>query len=183
MTDNPLVYVVVVNFNGWHHTIECLEGLYRQGYTHFKVIVIDNASMDGSVEMLRAWAEGRLDIYKDPHNPLRAYCIPPISKPLRYGNFMPQEPLKLSESGLALVVSKKNLGFAGANNLGISLALSDPLCRYIWLLNNDTVVSRDALTALVKKAEDSQRQDKMVGMIGSKLPRTSQTQCCGREVL
>lgn len=54
-----------------------------------------------------------------------------------------------------LIVGKKNLGFAGGNNLGIKKALeSKP--DYIFLLNQDTVCDSRCLEILAKKA---QRED------------------------
>lgn len=50
-----------------------------------------------------------------------------------------------------LLEAKKNLGFAGGNNLGIQLAL-DHGARYVLLLNNDTVVAPDILQAFVDSA-------------------------------
>lgn len=42
--------------------------------------------------------------------------------------------------GVELIVSKKNLGFAGGNNLGIKKAIQDG-CEYILLINNDAEVT------------------------------------------
>ncbi len=166
MTDRPLVYVILVNFNGWHHTIECLESLFRQDYKDFRVIVIDNASTDGSVDMLRAWAEGRVDVYVDPSNPMRTSNV---CKPISYSYLGVQDTSNLSDFNLVFIRSWHNVGFAGANNLGIRVAMSDYRCRYVWLLNNDTVVTQDALTLLVKQAEEFYMQGTRVGIIGSKL--------------
>lgn len=57
-----------------------------------------------------------------------------------------------------------NLGFAGGNNVGIRHALEHG-ADYVWLLNNDTIVDAEALSALVQVAEG----DKTVGMVGSKI--------------
>src|SRR5699024_12417076 len=46
----PQVYIVIVNWNGWEDTIECLESLKQLDYPHYTVIVIDNGSSDQSVE-------------------------------------------------------------------------------------------------------------------------------------
>ncbi len=59
-----------------------------------------------------------------------------------------------------LIQSKENLGFAGGNNL----ALKNAKGEYIVLLNNDTVVDPQWLTALVESA-----QDNSVGIVTSKL--------------
>ena len=50
-----------------------------------------------------------------------------------------------------VVEAGKNLGFAGGCNFGMRPALVDG-AEFVWLLNNDTTVAPDALTALVDKA-------------------------------
>ena len=55
-----LVSVVVVNWNGIRYLAECLESLRRQAYSSRELIVVDNASTDGSREWLRASAADRL---------------------------------------------------------------------------------------------------------------------------
>lgn len=54
----------------------------------------------------------------------------------------------------------ENLGFAGGHNLAIQYAI-EAECDYIWLLNNDAIVSSDTLTALVESIE----ADPKCGMI------------------
>lgn len=48
----PLVSVVIVNFNGKRYLEACLSTLAAQTFRDFEVIVVDNASQDGSVEHL-----------------------------------------------------------------------------------------------------------------------------------
>jgi GT2 family glycosyltransferase len=122
-TTEPLVYIIILNYNGWKDTLECLASLEKLNYSNYKIIVIDNASQDDSVKVIRQ------------HYP-----------------------------NLNLIVSKKNLGFAGANNLGIKEAQYYG-AKYVWLLNNDTVVDPYALTAMVRKLE----HDVAFGMCGSNL--------------
>jgi len=43
-----MVSVVIVNWNGKEFLLECLEGLRRQVYRDFSVILVDNGSQDGS---------------------------------------------------------------------------------------------------------------------------------------
>jgi len=51
--DSPLVSVVVLNWNG-HPVLEnCLTSLYHQTYQPLEIIVVDNASTDGSVDLVR----------------------------------------------------------------------------------------------------------------------------------
>jgi GT2 family glycosyltransferase len=56
-----------------------------------------------------------------------------------------------------------NMGFTGGNNLGIKRALETG-AQFVWLLNNDTVVDKNALTSLVDAFDDGR-----VGIAGSKI--------------
>ena len=51
---SPEISVVVVNFNGLQHLNTCLQALLAQDGLSFEVVVVDNASTDGSVEFVRA---------------------------------------------------------------------------------------------------------------------------------
>lgn len=47
------VDVVVLNWNGWQDTIACLASLQLQDYPSFNLLVVDNASTDGSVDKIK----------------------------------------------------------------------------------------------------------------------------------
>jgi len=49
-TNNPLVAIILVNWNGKDVTLDCLESLKKVDYHPFKVYVVDNASSDGSIK-------------------------------------------------------------------------------------------------------------------------------------
>jgi len=50
----PRVVCVVVNWNNWQDTAECLRSLQEQSYPDLHVIVVDNGSTNDSVAQLRA---------------------------------------------------------------------------------------------------------------------------------
>lgn len=51
--DPALVYIVLVNWNGWCDTHACLGSLSGLDYPNTRVVVVDNASKDGSEAKLR----------------------------------------------------------------------------------------------------------------------------------
>lgn len=53
MNGKPLFSVVIPNWNGKAHLPVCLDSLARQTYQPVEVIVADNASTDGSLDLLR----------------------------------------------------------------------------------------------------------------------------------
>lgn len=48
-----LVSLIILNYNGKDDTIEFLQSLKRTDYPNYEIIVVDNASTDGSVEAIR----------------------------------------------------------------------------------------------------------------------------------
>lgn len=121
--ETKLIYIVLLNWNSWKDTAECIESCRNLLYPDFRLLIVDNGSSDGSESILR-------ERFPD----------------------------------IEFIQTGQNLGFAGGNNVGISYALERG-ADYVWLLNNDTVVEPDALSALVRVAQ----ADKKVGMVGSKI--------------
>jgi GT2 family glycosyltransferase len=53
VSGQPLVFIVIVNWNGREITLDCLQSLSRISYDNVRTVVIDNGSVDGSVESIR----------------------------------------------------------------------------------------------------------------------------------
>jgi len=49
----PLVYIIVLNYNGRRWLEACFDALLATDYPNFRVTLVDNASNDGSVQMAR----------------------------------------------------------------------------------------------------------------------------------
>ncbi|ASI99332.1 glycosyl transferase family 2 [Thermococcus celer Vu 13 = JCM 8558] len=166
----PRVSIIILNWNGWGDTIECLESLYRITYPNYDVIVVDNGSEDKSVEKIKEYARGKIKVnskffkYNPKNKPIKVFEID--EGEAKRGKF--NRPLyeKLDvDRRMILVKNKDNYGFAGGNNVGIKFALSVLNPDYVLLLNNDTVVDPDFLGELVKVAES----DEKIGIVGPKI--------------
>jgi GT2 family glycosyltransferase len=54
----PLVYVIVLNFNGREHLEYCLPSIMGSIYPNFRMLLVDNASTDDSLDFLREnWSQ------------------------------------------------------------------------------------------------------------------------------
>lgn len=164
-----MVCIIVVNWNGWGDTIECLESLFRLEYNDFQVVLCDNDSTDRSLERIKAWADGErscvgtVDLLQD-------LTSPPVPKPIRYSEYRYDEiePLKDAtneEAPLLLIRTGANRGFAGGNNVGLRYAMKRRDMEFVWLLNNDTVVRKEALKSMVREM----RRNPSAGICGSKI--------------
>ncbi|MFN3929200.1 MAG: glycosyltransferase family 2 protein [Thermoflexus sp.] len=56
----PLISVIIPNWNGAAHLPTCLEALRRQTYVHREVLVVDNGSTDDSLQLLARYPEVRV---------------------------------------------------------------------------------------------------------------------------
>jgi GT2 family glycosyltransferase len=120
---DPRVFIIVLNWNGFEVTRDCLESLAKIDYPAFSVVLVDNGSTDGSVDRL-------LQLFP----------------------------------WITAIRNEANLGFTGGNNIGMRFAL-EKRPDYILLLNNDTIVSGEFLTHLVRAGEEDDR----IGILNPKI--------------
>lgn len=122
-----MVYIVVLNFNNPNITIECLESIKHILFKDYRVILVDNASTDNSVDIFNKYLQTNSDII--------------------------------------FLAAKENRGYAAGNNIALQYALNKKDMQYCWILNNDTLVDKNALSKLYEFME----AHKDVGICGSKL--------------
>lgn len=135
----PAVSVIILNWNGFIDTIECLKSLQEETYLNKNIIIVDNGSTDHSVEFILEWLVKQNT---------------PFSVVDNCGNNGFQFTSKMAKCKIYLLKNKENLGFAAGNNIGIRLALFLG-SKYVALLNNDTVVAPTYLTSLISFLESN----------------------------
>jgi len=54
MKNYPKVFVVVLNYNGGNFIKKCLTSVFKNDYPNFEVVMVDNNSNDGSLEMAKS---------------------------------------------------------------------------------------------------------------------------------
>jgi GT2 family glycosyltransferase len=155
--------VVLVNWRRAADTIECLESVLRSDIP-LGIVVVDNASGDGSIEAIERWGNG------DEDAPVAAAAMarlttPPVSKPRRVRRLTAAEAATAvpDDAAVTVIDAGANLGFAGGNNIGLAFLLRAAEIDYVWLLNNDTVVEPDAASALLARMDATHN----VGMCGT----------------
>ncbi len=162
----PRLAIILVNWNRYADTIECLESLLRcEGGFH--VIIVDNGSTDGSIDRLQAWAAGE-EPYEPPVGPLGRLTRPPLAVPIALRVLSRDEALSkppTTDTSVTIIAAGENLGFSAGNNLGLQHAMLDPGVNYFWCLNNDTVVDPGAPQAVITRMDATHK----VGMCGTQI--------------
>lgn len=147
MSDYSLhkVTIVILNWNGWQDTIECLESVYNNAdWPEYEVLVVDNGSSDDSVHKIEKWASIKgLSVEKVYPDQVKSSA-----------NF--------KAKSLTLLLLPENIGYTGGNNVGIKYALIRG-ADFILILNNDTITQPGFLKPLVETA----LAEKNVALVGS----------------
>ena len=66
--DTPLVSVIVLNWNGKSLIEDCLNSLIKQIYKRTEIILVDNGSTDGSVELIKSKFRDRVKLIENEKN-------------------------------------------------------------------------------------------------------------------
>ena len=68
MKPDPLISVVIPNWNGKKFLPECIDSLRRQTFQNFETILVDNGSTDGSAEFAEESYGGFVQIIRNERN-------------------------------------------------------------------------------------------------------------------
>ena len=108
----PKVSIIIVNYNGKELLQKCLDSLLKVNYDNFEIILVDNNSTDGTVEL--------------------------VTK---------------NYPSLIIIKLDSNKGFAEPNNVAAKISKG----KYLLFLNNDTVVTPNFISEMVKVMETDKK--------------------------
>ena len=121
---NPRVAIIILNWNGWSDTIECIESVYQITYPNYQVIIVDNNSSDNSIKKIKEYAKGELNVES------KFFNYTPHNKPIEIAQY--DEDL-INDKQLILIKNRNNYGFAEGNNIGTIFAIKNIKPDYILL--------------------------------------------------
>ncbi len=156
--DLPRISIIILNWNNWRDTLNCLGSLHAISYPSYRIIVVDNCSTDGSVDKIRAHYEaapsaGSISVIS--HHQKNHPAKPTCNHDRATAEFKQILTDTTDKREILLISADQNYGYGEGNNIGMRYALygrSDA----VLLLNNDTVVDPEFLTELVKASEEQQ---------------------------
>ena len=170
------IFIVILNYNSWEDTIECIESLKNSDFVDFQILLIDNNSKNNSQEQILKYFNGELK-----PNISNNFFSTKLSKPKKtalnhsFYNLTIEQirggvPFLINQKDLnpnrkkqslkypvIFVETNENLGFAGGNNVVLK-ALRDfsfvDIDSKIMLLNPDMFVDYNALNLINKINKD-----------------------------
>lgn len=137
--DRAPLGVAIVAFHSSDVILPCLDSLFASNGVALRVVVIDNASGDDTVALVRAWASRR-----SAAEPAFTFAERPT------GDAAPPS------ATLTLLRSDFNGGYGYGVNAGLRLLLRDRALHMFWVLNPDCVVPPHTAAAYVQAGADGQ---------------------------
>jgi len=134
------VYIIILNWNGWKDTIECLESIQKIKYENYRLVIVENGSKDVSLNKICLWAK-KLKLQTVLYGKYQAENGGTLEHEIQLSN-------TTSKQKIVIINNEENLGFAAGANVGIRYAISSG-ADYVWLLNNDTTVEQNALNRMI----------------------------------
>ena len=119
--NNMTLSIVIVNFNGRHFLDDCLRSISKQVPFDHEVIIVDNASTDGSVEYLRkAYSQVRLIENEENLGFARANNIGANDAKGDFLLLLNNDTILLDDltSAIAILKGDESVGILGARMLG-----------------------------------------------------------------
>lgn len=156
----PALGVVIVGFNSADVILDCLESLLAAKGVALHIVVVDNASTDGTPEALEAWAAGHAPYAAPADLP---FALTPAPKPLRL--IAPGAEPPPATPALTLIRAGVNGGFAAGVNLGLADLARHPGIERFWVLNPDSVVPPDTPRAFASHPVPGDRFALMGGRV------------------
>lgn len=140
------VIIILINYHGHDDTLECILSVFKSFHQCFKLFVVDNSVGRQSVDILM--------------NQLSKHDID--------FNFLEEVDLnqEIQTKKLNIIKANENRGFAAANNIVLKYFVNFSIgADYFWVLNNDTVITPEAMTEMISYFE--QNHEKRLGILGA----------------
>ena len=131
MSNIKFVGIIILNYNNWEDTINCIESIEKHNTANIKYFVVDNGSTHTDVVH-------QLDMY--------------FSKRFK-DNYSGKITTDITDNKLKkinFIISDDNTGYAKGNNKGLSIAFQDEDVEDILILNNDVLFVEDIIPRLIE---------------------------------
>ena len=126
--NKAVTYIILLNYHGLDDTIECVQSLQKLSAKDYRMVIVDNSNGEENWNSLIAFAK---------------------ASSLSFIDFYEGKVPDYQQQSLVLIKALANKGFAQGNNLGLHFALQQSDAHYFWILNNDTTVDSESLSALI----------------------------------
>lgn len=141
MKPRPSLGVAICTYNAAEVILDCLETVLASTQVRLRIVVVDNASSDRTVAVLREWARTRN--WSAPED-----CPFTMTRHARHSEIdLVTGAISDSPHRLRLLESSTNGGFAAGVNIALAELEKDSSLDRYWILNPDCLVPSETAMA------------------------------------
>jgi hypothetical protein len=138
-----MIPIAAINYNGSKDTIELIDSLMLSGEEFDLIITDNNSPKTGELKSISDHIEGKYGCRGEKTD----YSEEKITSCVKY--------ILDNARIITLIQSRVNEGFSSGTNIGLRYALyAYPAVKYIAILNNDTIVTKNFITNIINVMED-----------------------------
>jgi len=141
--------IVVLTWNDWKSTVDCLQSILKNDYKNYDVVLVDNNSNLKHINFLKKWQKREIACdskFVAPNN-LRFNKIIEIKE---------NETIKQKDKykkNIFLIRNKKNFGLTRGLNIGYKFSINNKY-KYILRVDNDIFLEKNCIKELIKNLRD-----------------------------
>jgi GT2 family glycosyltransferase len=152
--------VVIVTYDSANVILPCLETLLAATDVVLRIVVVDNASSDGTPDLIRKWAAGDVAVTLSD----LPFAVVAAPKPVTLHPDL-AKCAHQSSHAVTLLQTGANLGFAGGVNHGLAVLAGLGGVDRFWVLNPDSVVPPATPAAFATQVAPAQGFSLMGGRV------------------
>jgi len=137
--------IVVLTWNDWKSTIDCLQSIIKNNYDNFDVILVDNKSDTKHLNFIKKWQNKKISCNGK-------FVTPSNQRFNKIIEIRENEIIRQSEKGkknIFLIKNKKNYGLTKGLNIGYKFSINNKY-KYILRVDNDIFLERDCIKKLLE---------------------------------
>lgn len=145
MKNNKFINIVIVNYKANADLMECIQALLRNNYRKIRIFIADCCNDPNDSIALKEWIRKKDDFSFFPCNDSNLEKC--FKKAINQ-----KKDNKKTKIPLLLLSEKNNIGFASANNIFFRYFLKELKDEFIFLVNPDTNIDKNAIKNLSEYA-------------------------------
>jgi len=137
--------IVVLTWNDWKSTIDCLQSIIKNDYKNYDIILVDNNSDSKHINFIKKWQNKEIACN-------RKFVTPTNQRFNKIIKVKENGIIKSSEKGkknIFLIKNKKNYGLTKGLNIGYKFSINNKY-KYTLRVDNDIFLKKNCISNLIK---------------------------------
>ena len=137
--------IVVLTWNDWKNTIDCLQSIIKSNYKNYDVILVDNNSDLKHINFIKKWQNKEISCNSKFVNPSNQR----FKKIIEIKENEIIKPKERGKQNIFLIKNKKNYGLTKGLNIGYKFSINNKY-KYTLRVDNDIFLKKNCITNLIK---------------------------------